>query len=437
MENIGNYLEFLQMVARNQSITKLKLGGLVDPACKSNAIEILAPMFKKVSDIAIDDCTDMDVQQLSTALCNVDYTLTKLWICGTNDNAVSDDAAAHLVYALVNHHFVENLTLDYTLITKRTCLALSKMLGNSHCYLKNLCLGENEIEDSDIPTLASGIAKNNTLELLSLNGSDEISSDGWVNFFNTLQPAKLGSLSTLYLDDNSINDLGLTALSHTFANNSTLQHIYLRRNMAITTVGWQALATLARNPNSGIQGIDISDNNDFDDEALLAWVNALSISKNTMRSLIIPHEGITSRGWLALENLVCNKTTIDTLYDSNHTLAYIAQANDGTGEIFSVMKRIVEFQQQSFDMSNSRRCRLEVARQKIIHFYFMNGEANMQELIDMEMNVMVYAIARIGSRGGWKYTPQTNALLYRLIRSVPSLFDVSRNTKKRKMGVRD
>jgi len=284
-----------------------------------------------------------------------------------------------------------------------------------------------------------------TIELLDLSGCDNVSPQGWVNFFNILRPAKLGSLlSTLYLSNNDINDEAAVAFSSVFANYSRLQQLHLTGITSITTSGWQFLAALVHNRDSLLHYIKLEDSfsitnsTSFDDDALIAWVNALFISKNTtLRSLIIPHEGITSRGWLALENLVCNKTTIDTLYDSNHTLAYIAQANDGPGEIFSVMKRIVEFQQQSFDMSNSRRCRLEVARQKIIHFYFMNGEANMQELIDMEMNVMVHAIARIGSRGGWQYTPQTNALLYRLIRSVPSLFDVSRNTKKRKMGARD
>lgn len=63
----------------------------------------------------------------------------------------------------------------------------------------------------------------------------------------------------------------------------------------------------------------------------------------------------------------------------------------------------------------------------------------MEDLLDMELNVIVHAIATIGNfkRSEFCLVEDDHgghALLYQLIRSVPSLFDVSGNRKKRKVG---
>ena len=81
--------------------------------------------------------------------------------------------------------------------------------------------------------------------------------------------------------------------------------------------------------------------------------------------------------------------------------------------------------------------------QKIINFYFQHGNANMQELMDMDLNVLVFAIGSIAScrtrprtRGFFSsdYEPSVpeccklcegTSLMYKLIRSMPSLLDLS------------
>ena len=90
------------------------------------------------------------------------------------------------------------------------------------------------------------------------------------------------------------------------------------------------------------------------------------------------------------------------------------------------MKLYQEFQQNciildafgSLDRSTTTH---DVALHKIIRFYFMRGEANIKEILDMELNVMAHAIARIGSAAGGDYGGRV--LLYQLIRSVPSLLE--------------
>ena len=181
----------------------------------------------------------------------------------------------------------------------------------------------------------------------------------------------------------------------------------------------------------------------------------MSISKNAKLEILqfIPLV-ISARGWSALENLVCNKTSVDSMYDSNHILQlkwpyYLNRDVLDIGlpsiliyeeEMFALceqvpkgMKLYQEFQQNFIflDMWAAANDTSNVALYKIIHFYFMRGDANMKELLDMESNVMVHAIARIGSAVGGNYGGRV--LLYQLIRSVPSLLDVSGNMKKGKV----
>jgi len=451
---IGNYHKFLMGVAQNKSISQLKLRGFVNTACNSIAIRVLAPLFnnKRICKVSVDDCSDRVLQQLSSVLYDVlmnmsnkpEYTLKELKLHGTNDDFITDHAAASLITILSDLHCVETLTLNYTTINEGSSHALSHMLKEPDCTLKELTLEENEFNDEKSVILAEGIRINSTLETLNLRRSDEITGDGWTSFFNILRPAKLGALSVLYLCDNNINDEAAAALSHVFTNNNTLQNLFLSEVSSITTTGWQALANLVHNPDSALYYIDLNGSSNFDDDALLAWVNALSMSKNaTLLSFLIPSEEVTSTGWLALENLVCNKTTIDTLYDSNHVLGYITQNNNGTGEILSMMRRIAKFRQLS-QLSGSVGVRgyREVALYKIIRFYFMSGEANMKDIWDMELNIMVHAIARIGCFAkdnivATQDGPSTSGhtLLYQIMRSVPSLFDVSSsNRKNRKVG---
>jgi len=62
----------------------------------------------------------------------------------------------------------------------------------------------------------------------------------------------------------------------------------------------------------------------------------------------------------------------------------------------------------------------------------------MKDILDMELNVMVHAIATIGGLGLGHQRAVLgyggHALLYQIMRSVPALFDASEYMKKGKVG---
>ena len=475
-----NFDKFLMGVANNRSLTKLNLGYVSDGP---NVIRVLKPLFNNcaLTTISFENCTSTQTWYLSSFLSkkknNERGTLKHLSLDGTRgDHPIDDYNASYLITTLSRYHCIETLTLNFTTINERSSHALSNMLRDESCTLKELTLEYNEFDDEESPIIAEGIRGNSTLETLNLRGSNAVTSDGWKHFFNILRPATLGALHTLCLDKNNINDEVVTIFMEVFANNNILKELDLGNNTSITTVGWQALASLFLNTNSAIEKISIAnESSSFDDDAAIAWANALSISKNaTLKEMWFSPRGITSRGWLGLENLVCNKTSVDTLYDSNHTLSYMY----GEGEFelcegvpttmdayhefqlscriaFCSRRQIAKNARQSTDNGLPDRIqnllkkmvnkidrpetRHEKALRKIVHFYLRSGEANMKEILDMELNVIAHALAMLGyfAKEGHPNPLLGNGahtLLYQIMRSVPSLFDVSSNMKNRKLG---
>lgn len=91
------------------------------------------------------------------------------------------------------------------------------------------------------------------------------------------------------------------------------------------------------------------------------------------------------------------------LYTSNHTLHEVyAHSSDDINVLLGM---------------NKNKDKVEVARQKILRYYFLNGEDNIHEFVDMEMNVLPQTMSWMGR----DYTGQS--LLYSFIRSMPTLFD--------------
>lgn len=352
---VNNYDIFLRGVANSKTITKLRLGLFCPDS--SDAIEILAPIFENdsVSIISFGNCSGERIGLLTYYLTTHGHgkgTLGELSLRGTEEDAITDEDAANIIGAFKNHHRVEKLTLDYTILNEKTSSKLSDMLDNPSCRLKNLSLQFNEMNDNGFSIFANGLLGNGSLVNLDLTGSEYVSAEGWVNFFGILRSAKLGALHTIRLDSNNINDEGVAIFAEVFSNNNNLKKLYLSRNMSITTAGWQTLASLFLNRDSAIGTIDIINGNDsFDDDAAIAWANALSISKNAkLKDFLFSPWGVTSRGWLALENLVCNKTNIDALCDSNHTLSVIATSSgQGVSKEFASMMDLFGQFKISFD----------------------------------------------------------------------------------------
>ena len=147
----------------------------------------------------------------------------------------------------------------------------------------------------------------------------------------------------------------------------------------------------------------------INDEAVTNFANTL-VGNTCLKTLYLYHQhlSITTRGWDALANTLCNQNGIVSIYNSNHTLQRVLCTNDDDRLPPDLASLLI---------MNENDNKSEVARQKIVQYYFINGEENMQEFVDMELELLPHAIAWMGQ------DDTGHSILYQLVRSMPTLFD--------------
>ena len=115
-----------------------------------------------------------------------------------------------------------------------------------------------------------------------------------------------------------VADEELEALAPSLENMSQLKSLCLLRNPLITARGYQVLLTLLRSPASSLENLDISDNNAGDAVAIM-FANALA-SNCKLQTLKLDRNNLTTRGLTPFSQLLCDTTSIEATFLSNHTL---------------------------------------------------------------------------------------------------------------------
>eukprot|EP00984_Skeletonema_dohrnii_P013633 scaffold5654_cov77-Skeletonema_dohrnii-CCMP3373.AAC.1 len=234
---------------------------------------------------------------------------------------------------------------------------LRTLLESGGCKLKQLCLrGNNYIGNEGLDVLSNGLRGiRSSLTVLHLS-DNFIGNEGLLNVVETLQTctgletldlsrndfssaaAGLSSLSdwlqnapmnlkTLGLECCSINDEGLHALAEGAAIHC--EELDLDENESITSTGLSYLSNAIRSDSSLVktlylQRIPIGDDG--------MEVLALGLAGNkSVRSLYLGDSvdvSVNSAGWLAFSRAVCNTSSVNSTYLSNHTICGIWDEND-------------------------------------------------------------------------------------------------------------
>jgi len=213
------------------------------------------------------------------------------------------------------------------------------MLQNPLSKLVKLDLSNSCISDEGAAALGGGLKKNNKLKKLTVQRIESITPSGWAAFFRGMSNSN-SSLNELDLEDNDeIGDEGAVALSGAFAGNNSLKCLDLSSIKFISTNNWIALLKSLFNPDSVLEKLYMY-NNDIDDEVVTFLGGAL-VNNATLKSLsLMYNRSITERGWAAffgrlsnrgwktLASVLCNKSSIDSIYRSNHTLQDVGWINN-------------------------------------------------------------------------------------------------------------
>ena len=198
---------------------------------------------------------------------------------------------------------------------------------------------------------------------------------------------------------------------------------------------------MLENANSALLTVDLGGNS-IDNTGLLCFANSLALNCKLNEMFLYeeddlfqdeedPHDGVIAiTNWDALLNVLCNKSSIDATFNSNHTLQRVIdpQYLDGEGEseLPSDLTILLKL--------NRENNKAEAARRKILDVHF-SGSFSMQLFINMELKSFPHFIA-------WMARDEHgSSLLYQIVRNT-TLFvniggamktEIKPDSKRRKM----
>ncbi len=229
-----------------------------------------------------------------------------------------DDVLSALAPAIGSLQLLETLSLPYNWIGNDGARALAPGLANLS-LLEELTLQYNSIGVEGASALAAGLTDLRSLKKLDLSGNF-IGNDG----ISALAPAlaSIQSFEELYLSNNSIGDDGVQALIEGISHCSKLSKLRLNGNRSITALGVVPLSTLLRSDGCSLTEISLCGIRIGNDGAA-ALADGLKGKKLIELSFNLDSAGLTPAGWSAFSKLLCDTSSVNNTYLSNHTLKTI------------------------------------------------------------------------------------------------------------------
>ena len=280
------------------------------------------------------------------------------------DCNVSDEGMVDIITALSIHPHLQNLWWSGNRLSTKGCMALATLLRCSCCELQHLDLDRNELDDEGIDALVPELKNCNHLHTLVLSRNLAISLKGWRCLATILEAPNCSSLITLYVSGNNVVYEVVTTLTRALVNNRTL-----------TT-------------------INVYDNN----------------------------ETITDEGWEAFSKLLCDTSTVNSTYLSNHTLTYVIGSTDARPSL------------KPFLTLNKRENKKEIAMIKILRHH---NDFDMMPFFEWEFKVLPLMInwfekASTVDMEGFesKIGPRKLSSIYQFVRGMPLLYVETRLRKE-------
>ncbi|KAL7467364.1 hypothetical protein ACHAXS_007603 [Conticribra weissflogii] len=142
-------------------------------------------------------------------------------------------------------------------------------------------------------------------------------------------------LEGVRFDDNPMNDDMIRDFFEPFQNNARLTPKAIELNsydeplvVDVGRDGLECIANLLGNSDCTMENLRL-DIRHVDDDMIKLFADALTKSKNnSLKTLVLkPLEKstISKNGWNVFDTVVCNNSSVDATYDSNHTLSLLGQ----------------------------------------------------------------------------------------------------------------
>ena len=325
-----------------------------------------------------------------------------------------------LMWQLAILGLISNPSMEEKLVTKGKVADFCNVISWNR-LIRNLTV-QCDAYGVDVSLLSPFIESNNNLRELSLHGicfdcdcDDDDEEDGRCgcttqdeNLYNmcslTLALSRRhnkSSLKSIDLYDNSFVGCAeelVAELIGALDGYHNLGELNLMSNN-VGRSGCTALGNLLKQPTCKLEEMNL-DSCGIDNEGLTILANGL-VGNNTLKRIILnENTSINVEGWEALSTVLCDMSTVETTYLSNHTLEDIGiHANPG--------RKVASLLYMNRNQSKSA-----VAREKILRYYLYTN-VDLQLFLDMELEVLPYVIDWIG-RDNYGST-----LMYQLFKRYP------------------
>lgn len=237
-----------------------------------------------------------------------------------------DDIIDSLSTFVINTSSLRALRLWYFDIghgcARSLALALDQRQDKSS--LTMFSLAQNDLSDEGLVVIATALCAYPRLRSLDIreNAIGSVRCDSLVALFRSR--ANSDDLKALELTENAIDDADLqTLVSGLVTSCISLKKLYLSGNRAITAAGLRCLAGLFQSGNCCLESLYL-DKMKIGDEGSEALASGLTGNTSLKHLVIAPESAeITAAGWSAFTKLLCDTSSLNNTYLSNHTLEHI------------------------------------------------------------------------------------------------------------------
>mmetsp|Transcript_3414 Transcript_3414/g.5635 ORF Transcript_3414/g.5635 Transcript_3414/m.5635 type:complete len:553 (-) Transcript_3414:71-1729(-) len=312
-------------IGRSESLRELTIDGLYkdeDEGREHRMVHALSGAIarsRSIQQVSVDILSNDGFATIARSLVNLTQ-LERFYYRSINSNDRINDCVmiGSLLESGIN---LKKLSLPFCNIGYAGVAALANGLTSIGSSLKVLDLSHNDIDSEALSTLVAALAHCTCLEILDISGNDF-----------SMAAAELRSLSdwlqiaALTLDDFglrwcSVSDEGMQALIEGAMDN--YKGINLQYNHNITASGWRCLSTSLQSERCHLEKLVLS-YMDIEDDGAKVLARGL-VGNKVLKCVHLcfddeDHISITPAGWSAFSNVLCDTSTVNNTYLSNHTL---------------------------------------------------------------------------------------------------------------------
>mmetsp|Transcript_5066 Transcript_5066/g.11034 ORF Transcript_5066/g.11034 Transcript_5066/m.11034 type:complete len:482 (-) Transcript_5066:263-1708(-) len=222
-------------------------------------------------------------------------------------------------------------------------------------------------------------------ELIELNLScSTFGRKSHMELSNLLRLPSLTRLQKLNLFDIRLNDTAIDLLTFAIADNGQMKirTLDISLNPSITPRGYRALSTLLERQNCNLEVLDLSCNN-ICDEGIISISRSLVKNRSLVALYLGRNPGISAaRGWAAISHALCDTSSVNGTFLSNHTLQHVHNP------CWGYMRRLPSDLLSSLKL-NKNRNKKQVAINKILMHH---DELNMNPFFKWELKMLPLVI---------------------------------------------